>query len=150
VCITKRSLEITVCMFLFFPLWRRQRGPTCPWPFRPLKGPGNVITHSLISSSLSLLYMNLLKMFLYFVQPASTGLFLPQAVTCQKAGKGAWYRPPGPLGQEWAGNSSPLGKWAWLATRMKPLVKAPQGAPSAEGGRGVATPPPLQEERASY
>jgi hypothetical protein len=43
--------------------------------------------------------------------------------------------PPAPPSEPGVGGKLvSLGKWAWLATRMKPLVKAPQGAPSAERG----------------
>jgi hypothetical protein len=52
--------------------------------------------------------------------------------------------PPAPPSEPGVGGKLvSLGKWAWLATRMKPLVKAPQGAPSAEGGawRSNSAPP---------
>ncbi len=60
--------------------------------------------------------------------------------------------PPAPPSEPGVGGKLvSLGKGAWLATRMKPLVKAPQGAPSAEGGAwsNYSAPPCRRRGRAT-
>ncbi len=59
----------------------------------------------------------------------------------KRRGKGRGTARPAPSEPGLGGILVSLGKWAWLATRMKPLVKAPQGAPSAEGARSSYSAP---------
>ncbi len=75
--------------------------------------------------------------------PAQVVFFLRRTLA-QKGGERGAVPPAPPSEPGVGGKLVSLGKWAWLATRMKPLVKAPQGAPSAEG-RATPPPPPLQE-----